>query len=373
MDVRSVSRLLLRGIALTLVLASCRVPTVPPVMDIDAQSTPTISFLPIASTATPLAWPTAEIPLDQTVDTSTLTPELSLTKPRVQLTFVAKRGSLEYALYAIDIDCFEAEVPCLGEPELLFELTTRLQSPVWSPDGLSVAFVDLALNNRPDVFVADWTGQNIADITETAGSESNPTWSPNGEAIAYIYQSSTEPAQIQSLSVADRQISRLHEAAFNPVSFAWLPHSVQDAYIAQASQSDGRMRIYIVTSDGTELDAIPPSTSAITSIRDFSFAPDASAVAFAGSEQPSTNGNSSDVYVADLRDHVIKNLTGSSGNSFAPAWLPIGNWIAFQSNRTGDYDIYLIKADGSKLVNVTQSKGNDTDPAWRIIGESATR
>jgi TolB protein len=39
------------------------------------------------------------------------------------------------------------------------------------------------------------------------------------------------------------------------------------------------------------------------------------------------------------------------------------------SNRTGNYDIWLMTADGKELVNLTDNKAQDTSPAWHPDGK----
>ncbi len=61
-------------------------------------------------------------------------------------------------------------------------------------------------------------------------------------------------------------------------------------------------------------------------------------------------------------------LTGwCSGNYLQP--IPSGEpateaLIAFASNRTGNYDIYVMRPDGSAVQNLTQHLAKDSDPSW---------
>jgi TolB protein len=52
-----------------------------------------------------------------------------------------------------------------------------------------------------------------------------------------------------------------------------------------------------------------------------------------------------------------------------PAWRPDGKRSAVVSNRSGNYDIWLMNADGKELVNVTDHKAQDTSPAWHPEGK----
>lgn len=52
-----------------------------------------------------------------------------------------------------------------------------------------------------------------------------------------------------------------------------------------------------------------------------------------------------------------------------PMPSPDGSKIVFQSNRTGDWEIYTINEDGSNLQQLTHSKGFDGGPVWSPDGE----
>ena len=61
-------------------------------------------------------------------------------------------------------------------------------------------------------------------------------------------------------------------------------------------------------------------------------------------------------------------ITHNSTNDWDPAWLPDGRRIAFNSDRNGDRDIYVMNADGSDVVQLTDNPGGDGDPAWSPDG-----
>jgi len=57
---------------------------------------------------------------------------------------------------------------------------------------------------------------------------------------------------------------------------------------------------------------------------------------------------------ADGKDPV--NVTQSAAIEYEVAWSPDSERIAFYSDRTGQYEIYVMKADGSGLRQVTDTK-----------------
>lgn len=71
-------------------------------------------------------------------------------------------------------------------------------SPVFSPDGNSIAFVsnrtaDPDRNENSDIFIRNVSGDSIKKITTWTGSDFNPQWSPDGKWIAYLQSSSDKP------------------------------------------------------------------------------------------------------------------------------------------------------------------------------------
>ena len=66
---------------------------------------------------------------------------------------------------------------------------------------------------------------------------------------------------------------------------------------------------------------------------------------------------------------IVTNLTQSVGDDKAPAWSPDGQRIVFESDRNGDYEVYIMSSDSSNLINLTQSVGDDKAPAWSPDGQ----
>jgi Tol biopolymer transport system component len=64
-----------------------------------------------------------------------------------------------------------------------------------------------------------------------------------------------------------------------------------------------------------------------------------------------------------------KRLTGFRGGDFAPAWSPDGSRILFDSNRSGNLDIYSIGANGGGLMRLTDNVADDWQPAWSPDGQ----
>jgi dipeptidyl aminopeptidase/acylaminoacyl peptidase len=60
-----------------------------------------------------------------------------------------------------------------------------------------------------------------------------------------------------------------------------------------------------------------------------------------------------------------RTASGRPAGSWAPAWSPDGARIAFQSNRSGTVDIFVMAPDGSGQTNLTDNQSLDhLQPAW---------
>jgi len=56
-------------------------------------------------------------------------------------------------------------------------------------------------------------------------------------------------------------------------------------------------------------------------------------------------------------------VIAGEGSNEQPTWSPDGRWIAFQSNRSGEWQIYRMRVDGSDLIPLTVD-GENKDPDW---------
>ena len=66
----------------------------------------------------------------------------------------------------------------------------------------------------------------------------------------------------------------------------------------------------------------------------------------------------------------VSPLTHDPGISEWPTWSPDGSVLAFASNRSGNFEIYVRRVEGGQEVNVTDDKGEDYQPAFSPNGDS---
>jgi TolB protein len=94
-------------------------------------------------------------------------------------------------------------------------------------------------------------------------------------------------------------------------------------------------------------------------------------LAFQSDVRTTTNPNGRvKIYTIDLASGAISNLTREGDwSDEQPRWSPDGRRIAFKSNRSGSYNLYLMDADGRNVTRITDHANNDFDPSWLPDGE----
>lgn len=241
-----------------------------------------------------------------------------------------------------------------AEPVTVVESADVLDTPAWRPDGQHIAYAALHEGNW-DVWVVSADGAERHRLTTSPDMESDPLWSPDGSKLSY----KVAPSGEYSLTTEDFMT---FEAGFaSPTIHAWSgPESVQMsswspsgtriAYTAEAiSSASGADRVsYLaVISDlsiagGTARATGDTIVSGALTLGDRGpvFSPDGTKVAFWGWD----TSYRATLWVFDLEDGLTRRLT-SVGHDAYPRWSPDGRWILFESNRSGDGELWVISVE----------------------------
>jgi Tol biopolymer transport system component len=84
--------------------------------------------------------------------------------------------------------------------------------------------------------------------------------------------------------------------------------------------------------------------------------------------QSDRNGNW-DIYVMNIDGSNLVQLTHNPAADEYPVWSPDGTQIAFYSDRDGNSEIYIMDADGSNQRRLTNHPAHDRSPAWSPDGK----
>jgi len=141
--------------------------------------------------------------------------------------------------------------------------------------------------------------------------------------------------------------------------------------IAFTSDRDGNDEIYIMPAPGPQAQVNTDGSDQRNLINhpacddDPHWSPDGSLIAFS-----SDRSGNYEIYVlsvageTDSDDTNLQRLTHNPAADVQPTWSPDGRRIAFVSLRDGDAEIYVINADGSDLQRLTENRFGDHEPDW---------
>jgi hypothetical protein len=195
-----------------------------------------------------------------------------------------------------------------GRWEQVADSLQGLESPAVSPDGQRVACSMVTDGNR-DVWVLDLERGSRLRLTSDRASESRPRWSRDGEWIHY------------------------------------------------ASRSPGRDRVMRVPAAGGASEVLGEAQGATP-------LPGGTRVLV---ERESRNRKDVDLLVLDPETGQMQPWLVTKFTERAPALSPDGQWIAYQSNEPGRFEVMLRAADGSDPAWPV-SAGGGTQPEWDPSG-----
>jgi len=333
----------------------------------------------IVTPTLPADTPVPPTPTIETVATPTESPVPAVTDDLVIAFYAERDGDAE--IYLMNAD---------GSTQV--RLTNNAVddvNPDWSPDGKSLVFASDRNDPNPvkcfpscayEIYTmdVDRAEQGLGDqrrLTDSPASDYHPTWSPDGadEYIRQIAFTSERDGnqEIYVMEADGSQPRRLTDDPAGDMRPSWSPDGTQ---IAFNTMRDGNWDIYVMNVDGAEPgsgDQRPLTTSAEWELFP-TWSPDGAQIAFFACG-PQCRPNRQDIYVMDVGSAGqgsgnVRQLTDTpSIVDESPAWSPDGRQIVFQSDRDGNFEIYVMNSDGSGQQRLTNDWGGDYWPVWRPV------
>jgi TolB protein len=237
----------------------------------------------------------------------------------------------------------------------------RARNPSWFADTQSLV-VESDERGFADIFRVDLSGRvrnhlaAIRRLTSASAGSFEPSVSPDGRFVAFV-TSRDGNAEVYVMRADGSGSTRL--MAFHRDDWAprWSPDG---AWIAFLSNRTGRDRVYLVRPDGRDVRALIRSSPAQTvgDASSYAWSPDGRQMAYVtGSLAPDRRQQ---IWIADVAGGRARSVADGSD----PAWSPDGRYIAFTSSRTGDGELFLMRADGSGQTRLTKGRGADWLPRW---------
>jgi TolB protein len=236
----------------------------------------------------------------------------------------------------------------------LAETTNVLERPVWRPDGQYIAYAEERDGNW-DLWVSKSDASKSWQMTSSAAMDTSPLWSPDGTKIAYKTAAATGSYNLTEeniISVANGFDAPAIYIWNGPQSIqmsGWSPDGTKIAYTAEAvSGTSGKDRVsYLVALSDVTLSgstAQAANSQVLSSVtlgdRGALFSPDGSKVAFWGWDQ----SYRAVLWLYDVATKSVRRLT-TEGFDCNPRWSPDSTKIVFESNRSGNLDIWVMPVE----------------------------
>ena len=205
------------------------------------------------------------------------------------------------------------------------------QSVSWSPDGSRLAFsaVTTSWDDGYRIFVINADGTDTRQLETGGDGDLYPVWSPDGLRIAFASERDGN-SDIYVMQVDGTQVVRLttHEARDSYPS--WAPDGTRLAF---HSERDGNAEIYVMDADGGNQTRI---TNHPANDYNPAWSPDGSRVAF-DADRDSVAGD--EIYVIAPDGSGLARVVDAG---VFPTWSPDGKQILFAAQ-----GLYVVGVDGS--------------------------
>jgi TolB protein len=228
-------------------------------------------------------------------------------------------------------------------------LIRKAYAPSWSPDGSRLAFVSHRSGDE-ELYVANANGTAITRLTRIPGPDLSPAWSSDGRRLAW-----SRDREIWTMNASGSGKRRLVAKAK-----IWHEHHSPTWHGSTIVYSSNRVSFF-----NPELYAVPATRLTFTKGSDGvlgddgmpDFSADGRRIVFTSNR----DGNG-EIYVMRADGSGERRLTRKPGDDFNPRFSPDGRQIAFTSlpGASAAGSVFVMNADGIGLRRVTSG----TDPDW---------
>jgi len=239
--------------------------------------------------------------------------------------------------------------------------------PNWSPDGSNIVFQELE-RTKFSIKAVNLTTRKITPFTDGRFQDLNPVWSRSGK---FVYFSSYRGGGLNIWRIA---VSPKGEPQGAPQQVTM--GSGQDVQLAMSPT--GQRLAFAILRQNANIWRLPvsPQTGVATgepqeviaSTREESrgaWSPDESQIAFNSDRSGNMN-----IYVHSLADHSDRQVTNGPGGDFQPNWSPDSRRLVFFSSRSGVAHIWSVDLASGALTPLTTGASLDINPFFSPSGDS---
>jgi eukaryotic-like serine/threonine-protein kinase len=264
-----------------------------------------------------------------------------------------------------------------GGPPRRVATAYELHSPAWSPDGSWIAFVSgnrgfVSPGSRfgniapSAIWIAPAAGGQAIAVTDNRSLNTSPVWPARQRALLFV---SNRDGGRDIYRLALRR-SGQPDGPPTRLTTGLNAHSI-------SVSADGKRIAYSVYRETANIWTLPiperapvsisqatPVTAGEQIIEAVGVSHDGRWLAF-----DSDRSGNQDIYRVPVTGGEPEQLTNDPQDDFGPAWSPDGKEIAFHSFRNGNRDVFIIPAAGGPAEAVVPTPAQERGPRWSGNGQ----
>jgi len=234
----------------------------------------------------------------------------------------------------------------------------RDNSPAWSPDGKTLAFLS-GRDGTSQVYLLPLEGGEAKKMTQLSTGADLFRWSPDGKTIAFVsaVYPDCKDDECNKKRNEEKEKSKVQARVYDHLLYRHWDHWFEGK----------RNHLFVVPVDGSApvKDLIPGASYDVPpdqrgDLSDFSFSPDSQELCFTAVtdkvEATSTNG---DLFLISASGGETKRITTNPGFDGNPVYSPDGRYIAYHAQLTAGYEsdrwrAMLYDRQSSKIENLSE-------------------
>lgn len=247
-------------------------------------------------------------------------------------------------------------------------LIVGYSEPAWSPNGEHIActgIVSLGVTTS-HIWSVRCNGSDPQPVIRGKAFNSNPIWSPDGRQLFFLSdRGGSQDVWWVSVDARGKPTGPAISltAGVGVGAIALSRDGTKLAYTKVVKRSN-IYSIPIVMDRILTLDNAQVLTSENHYIELLSVSPDGRWIAF-----DSNRSGNMDIWIMRKDGSELRQLTTNTAHDWVGSWSPDGQQIAFHSLRRGNRDLYVMPVAGGAVTPLTSHPAMDLVPAWSPDGE----
>ena len=229
-------------------------------------------------------------------------------------------------------------------------------TPRFSPDGKSLAFIRYFAPFHREAFIVSAAGGEPRQMTFDAVRIYGLVWSSDSQDLFFTSFRVVNRLNLWQISANGGEPQLIETGSRGLQSLAISPNGRTLAFVEETIDEN----IWEITPGN------PPRSFIRSTLSDHSpqFSPDGKQVAFASDR----TGNY-EIWLADAEGKNQRQLTDSTAQAGSPHFSPDGKFIVYDAQIAGGSDIFIVPISGGATRKLTETGKTNSLPAWSADGK----